>query len=162
MTNFVLNNTLGGNQQSVSSALKTLVDAVGTTGSLRRIYVSQVFMGCDGTLNGTDCNFECDVSFLTGTGGTTAVTPNPKTTLEAGAQSPCLATAHANTFVEGTITANSSRLRRIANQRGFVNWAALTDDDRIQGPALAGQGWAFRIMSPTYNSTALAETVFNE
>lgn len=157
MPRYAVSNQLGGSEQALAGAYKTLIAATAATGvtTLRRGWIDEVEVGADGAAVSTDCQIVWDWSAQTAAGTSSAVTPNP--TLD-GSDAAALLTYAANFTAEGTITANSSLLAFTTNQRQSQRVAYA--DFRLTPliiPAVNLKGIACRAKSTNYTSTAVAQ-----
>lgn len=153
---YAANNQLGGTEQALTTAYKTLALVTATSGSLRRGKVNMLAVGTDGTAANNSMVF--DVSRQTAAGTATSITPNPLDPADVA----CLATAAANATVEGTITANSSVWNVAINQQLSYVWQAVPDRGELVFPATAANGFALRAKSTAYTGTATGHIQFIE
>jgi hypothetical protein len=153
MPGYNSNNLLGGTQQAISTSFKTLVSVTASSGtSLQRGKIEEFVFGTDGTP--ADNAMTCDVSRQTAAGTATAITP---TQLDA-ADGAWLGTATANATAEPTVTANSRVAGWGFNQRATLRWVAAPGQWLVY-PATNVAGFAFRLKSPGYTSTAIADVI---
>lgn len=157
MAKYFINNNLGGTQQALGAAFKSLVTAA-SSATTKRIRVYEIKCGQNGTPASTDVSIEFDLSAITAAGTGTAVTPTKFDPADGAALSSCLA----NLTVEPTTTANSAVWGVGGNQRAPFYWAALTDSAQLIAPATAAAGFTLRAKSPGYTGTAYGALSFEE
>lgn len=155
MSNYSASNTLGGTQQAISTAYKTLLSLTAATATLCNARVFDVIFSTDGTP--ADNVMTYDISRQTAAGTSTAVTP---TALD-GQHRAAGTVGSANFTAEGTITGASSVFSCGANQRQTVRWLANPGGELVI-PATNLAGFALRAKSPAYTSTAIATAWFME
>jgi hypothetical protein len=157
MAKFVATNSLGGTQQAMGAAYKTLIAITAQTATLGRFRIYEIILGTNGTP--ADNYIEYDVSLQTAAGTATVVTPRSLDPSDQGTNgSLCVANATA----EGTITAASSVLYFAANQRATYIWRAQNPDEMLIGPAVNLAGYAIRARSAVYTGTVTATVKFVE
>ena len=154
---YTASNLLGGTQQNLSTAYKTIISLTPETGN---VVTRGRLMAYKGSFDAApaDNTINWDISRQTAAGTATAVTPNAQDTADAVARTA----AEANYTVEGTITANSSLDAFGANQRATVGWVARDDKSGLVWPATDENGLAIRAKSPAYASTVVALVEFEE
>lgn len=156
MPDYVTHNGLGGTQQALSTAYKTLLVMKAASGTqTRRGRIKEILIGTDGTP--ADQVVDWDVSRQTADGTATSVTPNALDPADAAA----LGISQANATAEGTITANSSVFFVGVNQRASYRWVASPGSELVY-PATNLAGFALRAKSPGYTGTATGAFTFNE
>jgi hypothetical protein len=150
-------NLLGGTQQNLSTAYKTIVSltAESTTNGVVRGKLYDVLCYADTAPADNTLNF--DVSRQTAAGTCTGITQNA---LDPGDVAGRTA-AEANYTAEGTITANSGLLPIGLNQRGTMRFT-VSPGGELVWPATDENGLAVRAKSPAYTSTVVVETKFEE
>ena len=156
MAAYSANNLLGGTQQAISTAYKTLLALTAATATLTSAEVTEFSVGTDGSPP-ADNVIQWDVSRQTAAGTSTAVTPNRLN----GAKRAAGTVASANFTAEGTITAASSLWALPINQRASFRWVAVPGSELII-PATDLAGFALRAKSPAYTGTAVADMGFTE
>ena len=156
MSAYSANNLLGGTQQALSTAYKTLLALTAATATLTSAEVAEFSVGTDGSPP-ADNVVQWDISRQTAAGTSTAVTPNAYN----GAKRAAGTVASANFTAEGTITANSSVWALPINQRASFRWVAVPGSELIV-PATNLAGFALRAKSPAYTGTAVAAMGFTE
>lgn len=154
MANYSISNTLGGTQQAMAAAYKTLV-AVNSSATVRRTRIYEVMVGANGTP--ADNSLEFDLSRITAAGTATSIAPVPLDSADAAAQSQ----AFANYTAEPTVTGNSSLLYFGQNMRATVRWVAAPGSE-IVTPATNLAGVALRCRAASYTSTATGAILFTE
>lgn len=154
MANFSVSNILGGTQQAVAAANKTLVAAF-CSATVKRGKVYDVLVGTNGTP--ADNAVVWDISRMTVDGTGTAITPTILDPADAAAS----ATSKANYTAEPTVTANSSLFYVGVNQRASYRWVAAPGSELVW-PATAAAGLVLRVSSPGYTGTATGEMLFQE
>jgi len=160
MANYAVNNQLGGTQQNLSSAYKTLVEIHAVTATLKRAMLFEFEIGIDGTPNGTDCSLNWDISRTTAA-GTAGATPPPLPLDPADAASG-IACGINHPTVEPTYTVASSLWALGANQRASYRWISRDDKSALWIPATNLAGLGLRVKSATYNSTAIAQLYYQD
>lgn len=153
MALYAFSNLIGGTQQNLSSAFKSINIVVAATGAttLRRGWIYEMEMGADQVPNSTDCPIIWDVSAQTAVGTATSITPLAID--QGGGDAAALLTYSANATAEGTITANSSVFYLGLNQRASQRWIARDEKSALIVAAVNAKGWAMRAKSPNYAST---------
>ena len=155
MAGYGANNLLGGVQQNLSTAPKSLLILTAATATLRRAFIYDVMFGCDGTP--ADGAATYDASRQTAAGTATAITPTADDPADAASDT----VGAANATAEGTITANSQALAIPANTRATVRWVA-SEKRELVIPATNLAGFAFRAHATGYTSTAIAQVKYRE
>jgi hypothetical protein len=154
MAGYAASNLLAGTQQAVSTSYKTLLAILAASAtSLQRIRCHEFVFGTDGTP--ADNVMTWDVSRVSADGTSTSVTPNKIDP----ADGAFLGVATANHTVEPTVTAASSLWGSGMNQRATHRWVAFPGQELVV-PATAAAGLAFRVKSPGYTGTAVAQAEF--
>jgi hypothetical protein len=143
---YTVHNRQAGTQQNLTTTYKTLVSLTAATATLRRAQIERVYAATDGAPNATDCQVVLDVSRQTAAGTGTSATPTSQDPADAASDTVALV----NLTVEPTVTASTSVLGRVFNQRGSVEWCAWDRDDMLIIPATNLAGFAHRMLSPTY------------
>lgn len=155
MALYVANNVLAGAQQNIGTAYKTALCISAATGvtTLRRGWVYEFQIGCDGVPNATDCPVNWAVQTQTALPGTpTAITPNPVDL--GGGDAAALLAYNANpTGAEGTYVAAGIMFYMPLNQRASQKIAFRDEKSCIIIPAVNLKGVAFTAKSPNYAST---------
>jgi hypothetical protein len=152
MGTYSTHNRLGGGQQNLSTAFKTIVALTAATATLRRAAITMISVGADGPPNATDCQIVYDISRQTAAGTSTTVTP-VSLDIE-NAASDTVGTV--NYTAEGTITGASSVLALAMNQRASQIWYAPPGGELVI-PRVNLAGFAFRALSPTYAAPVLID-----
>lgn len=149
------NNEMGGTQQAISTAYKTLISltAETTTLGVGRGFAYDVLFGTAGTP--ADNSYVFDISRQTAAGTATAAVPVALDPADVAGR----LTADLNYTAEGTITAASSVLNVAINQRASYRWVAAPGSE-IVIPATDENGIALRAKSAA--GTAIATgTIFH-
>lgn len=156
MANYSINNGLAGTQQNLSSSYKSLLTVTSSSAtSARRGQIYDILIGTDGTP--ADNALDWDISRQTVAATATSLTAlalNP-------ADGAFLGLATGNATIEGTITATSSVFFVGVNQRASYRWVAAPGSEFIY-PATTANGFALRVKSPGYTSTATGTLLFTE
>ena len=152
MAKYATNNGLGGTLQAITSTYKSLLSHTGGATLPRRAKLYDVMFGTLGTP--ADQTYEFDISRITATGTSTAVTPNPTDPADAAAVS----LSAANYTAEGTVTAASSEFYLGINQRASYRWVAAPGSE-ILAPATSAAGLVIRTRSAS-GGTATATSAF--
>jgi len=156
MARYAVSNTLGGTQQAISTAYKSLVILTAATATLTSAKVFEFGLGTNGTP--AENALEWIVERQTAAGTATAITPNALNSVNRAAGT----VGAANATAEGTITANSALFYKGIHQRASYRWVASPDSELII-PATNLAGFAFRAKSPTgYVGTATLDAKFEE
>jgi hypothetical protein len=150
MSKYSSSNVMGGTQQAISTAFKTLeaLSAETTTLGVTRGWLYDVMFGTDGTP--ADHSITYDISRITAAGTATAVVP---VALDPG-DIAGRATADVNATIEGTITAASMLITMAMNVRASYRWVAAPGGELVW-PATDENGLAMRAKSPGYTGTAV-------
>lgn len=157
MAQYFINNNLGGTQQALGAAFKSLV-TVASSATLKRTRIVEIKAGQNGTTAPVDTSLEFDLSAVTAAGTGTAVTAVKLDPADGAA----LASALANLTVEPTVTANSAVWSWANGQRGPAYWVAYDRGSHLVAPATSAAGFALRAKSPGYTGTATGSLVFEE
>jgi hypothetical protein len=152
MPTYTVHNRMAGTQQNLTTTYKTLISLTAATATLRRAQVERIYAAADGSPNATDCAVVLDVSRQTAAGTGTSATPTSQDPADAASDTVALV----NLTAEPTVTASSSVLARVFNQRSYVEWCAYDRDDMLIIPATNLAGFSFRMLSATYILPAFA------
>lgn len=155
MAKFSMNNSLGGTQQAIAAAYKTIASATAETASLTSARIYDVLIGTDGTP--ADNFVAWDISKQTAVGTSTVVTAVPLDNSFRAAGT----IAEVNYTGEGTITAASSVFFIGVNQRASYRWVAAPGSELVI-PATDENGFALRAKSAAYTGTATGTMLFEE
>ena len=155
MARYSASNTIGGTQQALSTAYKSLVVLTAATATLTNAKVYDFVLGTNGTP--AENVIEWIVERQTAAGTATAITPNALD----GANRAAGTVGAANATVEGTITANSAVFYAGVHQRASMRWVAAPVSELII-PATNLAGFALRAKSPAYTGTATCEAKLEE
>jgi hypothetical protein len=148
-------------QGTTTTSFKT-EGAVWSSGA-RRIKVYEVELGQTGALSSTDCQVQYDLSRFSQTAILTAplVVPSPTD----AADGTCLAIFANNATTELTYTTAGVGLSLKSwslNQRGFMRWRALDDNDNIIVAATNLVGVGIRGLSSNFTASAVGNLSFVE
>jgi len=148
-------------QGTVTTTYKTAA-VLYSVGS-RRVMVYELEFGQTGSISGTDCQCQWDLSRFSSTAVLTAsvVIPN----LLDPADGTALSIYLNNATAELTYTTAGSGLALKnwgINQRGSYRWRALDDGDNIIIPALNLVGVGLRVASSNFTSSAVGSLSFVE
>jgi hypothetical protein len=155
MPNYAINNELGGTQQNLTSTYKTLVAATAQTTGLKRFKVYDILIGTDGTP--ADNAIDFDVVRQTAAGTSTPVVPQALDPADGAA----VTVGSVNFTAEGTTTSSSQVLFLGINQRASYRWVCAPGSELV-APATNLAGFAMRMKSAAYTSTATCATVISE
>lgn len=142
-----------GNQATTSTSDKHMLEVLGGTGVVCKIY--DLMVGADGTP--ADNALVYSVHKLTAGGTATAVTPEP---LDAIAALAAEASAAENHTVEPT-TGGIPLIELPINQRASYRWVAAPGGEFISALA-AGDGYGFSVRSAAYTGAAKASVHHEE
>jgi hypothetical protein len=142
-------------QTSLTTTYKTMVELASAATGRGQIYELEV--GADGAPNATDCQIVYDVSRLTVTGTGVASTPNPLNPADAASRTTC----KINHTIEPTVTANSSVMNLVLNQRASQRWIAAPGSELIW-PNTSANGLVSRALSPTYAAPVLITALYDD
>lgn len=157
MAKFGTNNRLAGTQQVLATTYKTQVILSAATATLGRGQLYEINVGADDVPNATDCAISYDISRSTTIGTGTAVVP---VSLAPDARaSGTVGTA--NLTIEPTITATSSMLALVLNQRASQRWIAAPSSELVW-PNINLNGVSIRALSTTYASKVLVTALHED
>jgi hypothetical protein len=142
-------------QTNLTTTMKTIIELASAATGRGQIY--EIEVGADGPPNATDCQIVYDVSRLTVTGTGVASTPNPLNPADAASRTTC----KINHTIEPTVTANSSVLALVLNQRASQRWIAAPGSELIW-PNTSANGLVSRALSPTYASPVLITALYDD
>ncbi len=158
MALYSASNLLAGTQQNLTSSAKSIVSLTAATGAstLKRGWIYEWEVGCDGAPNSTDCAITYDWVRQTTLGTGTAATPSPLDLADTAAG----LVATVNYTVEPSVTVS---LMAIAlNQRNSQRWIARDEKSALIVPATNVAGITGRAKSATYTSTVVVTEFFAE
>lgn len=145
---------------NVATSVKTMLQAAGTTGTLRRAFIYEWTVGASGVPNATDCELVWTVIKQTsaGTGGV-ALTANALDQADAAAGTTCIGSLTAEPT--GAETGVVDTLG--ANQRASYRWVvAPGGPGELVIPATNLAGYGIRAKSSNYASTVNVGMKFRE
>jgi hypothetical protein len=141
-------------QQAITTTFKTLINlSAGATP--RRIKLHEFVFGTDGTPADNAMTWDVSRTTAVGTGTTGNVVPIDV------ADAAFSGVSTINQTVEPTFTANTSQWAAGMNQRATHRWVAYPGQELVI-PATTAAGLAFRVKSPGYTGTAVAQLEFVE
>ena len=155
MARYASSNSLGGTQQAMAVAYKTLVALTAATATLTNGKLYDILVGTSGLP--ADNYMEFDLSRQTAAGTSSAIIPNALD----GAIRAAGTVGSANFTAEGTITALSSLFYVGVNQRASYRWVAAPGSEFII-PATNLAGVALRARSGGYTGFATGQLLHEE
>lgn len=164
MAKYSLTNTMGGTQQAMTTAYKTILAITAATGAttLRRAWLYDIQFDADGAPADNTIIYKVDCQ---DTAIGTATTPNPLARPLDGSDAATLMTTRINHTAEPTLIANSQYLERGINQKSSYRWCTMPGSGaELVVPAinLTGIGLRAKGLSSGYTGTILGTIHYSE
>jgi hypothetical protein len=146
MSNYSVNNSLGGTQQAISTTYITLQETIANTTGIKRFHIYGYKIFPVSAPASSDTDLEYDISRITASGTGTAATSLPNDSAESASN----ATSKVNDTVEPTVTASSSVDYGGGNQRATIQFQTNDFSQMFHAPATNANGFAIRAKSLGY------------
>lgn len=165
MAKYSLTNTMGGTQQAMSTAYKTLLSVTSATGAttLRRAWIYDVMFDADGAPADNTVVYKVDRQ---STAITTSTTPSPLAAPLDESDAATLMTTRINYSTEGmTIITNSQLIERAINQKTSYRWCTMPGSGAeliVPATDLRGIGLRAKGLSSGYTGTVLGQVHYYE